>query len=191
VIGPVTSDAGTPRSAVRRPWLPACLAASGLTLERVQSMSYLVVEEMVEDIITITVSPWPAADGHGRLRFGETDVAEVAVPAAELYRQLYQGWLARRPHIGDVFAARVDREVLDAATQDVWDGPLGRLLPEGAYDLSAEARKVAKLALYAARSDILEHAEAVANGLDAKAVRNERPARYRPHLERSDPEVTT
>jgi hypothetical protein len=178
--GAVAAD--DPPDRVRRPWLPGCLAAHGLTTATVTELSYLVVEEMVEDVTAITVSPWPAADAHGRLRFDNTDITEVAVPTAVLHTELYRGWLSRRPRIGDVFASRVERAALAEAAEGVWSGPLQRLLPGAVYDLSAEARKVAKLALYAVRSDILDPAEARATDLDGKAVRNDRPAPSRAHL---------
>lgn len=179
--GPGFLAADDARGDVRRPWLPGCLAAHGLTTATVTGLSYLVVEEMVEDVTAITVSPWPAADGHGRLRFDDT-IAEVAVLTTELYAQLYQGWLSRRPRMGDVFAARLDRDLLEEAAEGVWTGPLARLLADGVYDLSVEARKVAKLAVYAVRSDIIDAADARANDLDVKAVRNNRPAPYRADL---------
>jgi hypothetical protein len=188
-----TTDAVTAedrRGSVRRPWLPACLAAHRLSTATVSELCYLVVEEMVEDVTTITLSPWPAADEHGRLRFDDTSIAEVAIPTATLHAQLYRSWLNRRPHIGDVFGASIDRAVLAEATEGVWDGPLGRLLTEGVYDLSAEARKVAKLAVYAMRSDVLEPSQAHSNRLDTRMVRNDRPAPYRPNLVGSDQEDT-
>jgi hypothetical protein len=166
------------RDDVRRPWLPGCLAAHGLTTATVGQLSYLVVEEMVEDITVVTVSPWPAADRYGRLRFQDSS-AEVAVPTAALYAQLYRGWLSRRPRIGDVFAARLDPGTLVETADVVWDGPLARLLPDGVYDLGAEARKVAKLAVYAVRNDIIDVAEAKENDLEVKAVRSDRPAPHR------------
>jgi hypothetical protein len=167
------------RDAVRRPWLPGCLAAHHLSPDTVSVLSYLVVEEIVEDVTVITVWPWPAADGHGRLRFDASTVREVAVPTEVLDDQLYRGWPGRSPHIGDVFAARVDERVLEEAAHDLWPGPLELLLPDGLYDLSAEARKVAKLALYAVRADVLDPAEAVAYDMTVTAVRDDRPAAHR------------
>jgi hypothetical protein len=187
---PDAMTAETSRGSVRRPWLPACLATHGLTTDTVAGLYYLVVEEMVEDITTLTLSPWPAADGHGRLRFDDTSIAEIAVPTATLHAQLYRSWLNRRPRIGDVFGAHIDRAVLAEATEGVWDGPLGRLLTKGVHDLSTEARKVAKLAVYAVRSDILEQSQAQANRQDAKVVRNDRPAPYRADLVGRDQETT-
>lgn len=177
-----TPPGAAERGRVRRPWLPGCLAAHGLTAETVAGLSYLVVEEMVEDVTAVTVSPWPAADGHGRLRFPDIDVGEVALPTTVLYAQLYRGWLGRRPRIGDVFAGRVDEDTVEEAAERVWTGPLARLLPDGVYDLSVEGRKLAKLAAYAVRSQVLDAPVARENALHHKAVRNDRPAPYRAHL---------
>ncbi|MPZ73954.1 MAG: hypothetical protein GEU74_12115 [Nitriliruptorales bacterium] len=147
------------------------------------SLSYLVVEEIVEEVTAITISAWPAADGRGRLRFEGTEPAEVAVTTEMLQAELYDGWLNRERRIGDVFAAVVNQDVLDEATESVWRGPLKRLLPGPVYDLTAEARTVAKLALYAARSDILTEGEAAANAMDEKEVRNDEPANHRAELD--------
>jgi hypothetical protein len=177
-------------AAVRRPWLPGCLSAPPhrLTTADVGELSYLVVEEMVEDVTVVTVSPWPAADAYGRLRFdGAAEAAEVAILTAALYRELYRGRISRRPRVGDVFAARVDRDALSAAPDGVWAQPLARLLPGPVYDLSAEARKVAKLAVYAVRSDIVDIDEAEANLLLTKAEQN-RPANALGRLDEADHE---
>jgi hypothetical protein len=177
------------RAAVRRPWLPGCLSAPPhrLTIADVRELSYLVVEEMVEDVTVVTVTPWPAADAYGRLRFDGAAEAEVAVPTAALYRELYRGRFSRRPRVGDVFAGRVDRGALATASGGVWDEPLARLLPGPVYDLTAEARKVAKLAVYAVRSDILDNEEAEASLLLAKAVQSQ-PAKALGRLDETDHE---
>lgn len=178
------------RAAVRRPWLPGCLSAPPhrLTTADVRDLSYLVVEEMVEDVTVITVTSWPAADAWGRLRFdGAAEAAEVAIPTAALDRELYRGRISRRPRVGDVFAARVDGDALAAALDGVWAQPLARLLPGPVYDLTVEARKVAKLAVHAVRSDILDIEEAEASLLLTKAERS-RPAKALGPLDDADHE---
>lgn len=169
-----TTDTGDD---VRRPWLPACLEEHHFTQDSVGSLSYIVVEEIVEDVTAFTIAPWPAADRHGRLRFDATEPAEVAVSTDMLHDELYRHWLHRERRIGDVFAAQVNQEVLAEASSGVWGGPLARLIPGPVYDLKAEARIVARLALYAARGDLLSPEEAAANGMDAKAVRNDEAAK--------------
>ena len=172
------------RAERRRPWLPACLSVHGLGVDDVAGFSYLVVEEIVEDVAGVTVSPWPAADGNGRLRFAAADVPEVGIPVAQLHEELYVGWLDRLPRIGDVFAGPLDDSLLPAAATSVWSGPLADLLPGPLYDLTQEARLVAKLAMYAVRSDILPMTRAEEYGMDDQAVRDrhwatmrERPGR--------------
>ena len=168
----------------RRPWLPACLSVHGLGLDDLGRFSYLVVEEIVEDVVGVTISPWPAADGIGRLRFDAGEAPEVGIGVAQLHEEVYDGWLDRLPRIGDVFGGPVDRSRLAGATTVVWSGPLAELLPGPLYDLTQEARLVAKLAMYAVRSDILPMARAEAYGMGDQAVRDrhwalvrERPGR--------------
>jgi hypothetical protein len=173
------------RDAVRRPWLPACLAAHGLGVADAAALSYVVVDELVEAVATLGVHPWPAADGHGRLRFDGGDRHDVTVDADRLHTQLYRGWLARRPRVGDVFAVRIDEQQLPRVMARPWEEPLGTLLVGPVYDLGAEARKVARLALHAVRSDLLTAPEAKANRLAERALRNERPAPRRSALDPS------
>lgn len=126
---------------------------------------------MVDEVTTLTVAAWPAADARGRLRFAATGVHEVTVLTDDLDAQLYDGWLPRRPRIGDVFASDVNREVLRQTRPAVWREPLVRLLPDMVYDLSEEARTAAKLALYGARTDLLSEDDVDRNDLrDASVV---------------------
>lgn len=158
----------------RTPWLPAGLAEHGLDLRAVQALSYLVVEEMVDDVATVTVSPWPAADRRGRLRFDLEGADEFAVALADLRSQIYEGWLTRAPRVGDVFAAEVDRERLQAPeARGVWNHPLDQLVAGPVYDLSVEARKVAKLAYYAAVTETLSAAQAHEYRMDERVERDE------------------
>jgi hypothetical protein len=183
----MTSRREADRDQLRIPWLPACLHEHGLDIESVQDLSYIVVEEIVEDVVTLTISPWPAADGHGRLRFDVAHVDELALPIQDLQTQIYQGWLRRRPHIGDVFAAIVDGEVLrSAGTRGLWVEPLERIVPGPVYDLSAEARKVAKLALYASITELLTEADVKEFNMEAKADRHATAAKVRQTVGRLD-----
>lgn len=157
-------------AAVRRPWLPHSLRALGLRESTVDRLSYLVLEEMVDEVTTLTVAAWPAADAYGRLRFATTGVHEVTVLTDDLNAQLYDGWLPRRARIGDVFASDVDRDVLRQASWAVWREPLVRLLPDVVYDLSGEGRTAAKLALYGARTDLLSEDDVDRNDLRGTEV---------------------
>ena len=175
------------RSRRRRPWLPACLAAHDLTVDDVQQLCYIVVEEIVEDAATLGLTPWPAADGHGRLRFDVAGVSDIAVGLRRLHTEVYLGWLGRRPRIGDVLAARIDHAAV-RRSGGLWDRPLRELLSGPVYDMSKEARLVAKLALYAVRSDVLPPQWAENLGMASRAERNRRPAPVRPSLAGTAPD---
>ncbi|HWB70691.1 MAG TPA: hypothetical protein VG452_00610 [Egibacteraceae bacterium] len=173
----------SPDQAVRRPWLPACLAAHGFTHGRVQARSYLVVDERVDDAVTVTVLAWPAADEDGRLRFDDLGGGrEIGLSLAALRDQLYRGWLRRPPRLGDVFAAALSARARAALKQQrelAWDEPLAGLVDGPVYDLSAEARRAAKLAFYAGVAAIHASEDAQRWELLPKADRGGEPAPVR------------
>jgi hypothetical protein len=149
---------------VRRPWVPACLAKE-FTADDVGGLVYVVVDEMVGDHVGLTINPWPYADADGRLRFPDRDQAfELALSKEDLAEQLYQPLgLERSPRVGDVFALRLSERGRDllARGEDVhWRDPVRELMVGRIYDISHEARKVAKLALYAMAAVPLSRAEA-------------------------------
>jgi hypothetical protein len=123
-------DAGTPPARVddldqvRRPWLPKSLV--GFTEQTVAPLSYIVVDEVLGNLVALAVSPWPKADGRGRLRFDDAaDRGHIIVHESELQHMLYDGWLRRKPRTGDAFAAAVTAEV-EARLARGEDVPLGR-----------------------------------------------------------------
>jgi hypothetical protein len=138
-----------------RSWKAPSLTTQGVDQ---RSLTYVIVEEMVGDTVGLSLYPWPAADSEGRLRF-ETDrqPTEVAVTCEELCGFLHRhelGFVAigtgrpedRELRAGDVFAVRIEGSLAG--------GP-GRPL-EGwreLYDISADAREVAKLAYYGALTE--------------------------------------
>ncbi len=155
-----------PGSAPKRPWLPARLAAHGFTQKSVRALWYVVVEEMVDGVAGLTVSAWPYADQAGRLRFQPDDTTrdsfEVSIPLARLRGELYAGFVERDPRIGDVFAVRLDPSQEPGprrARRRRWNRSLDRLFVD-VYDISAEARKVAKLAFYASVAEAWTHEQA-------------------------------
>jgi hypothetical protein len=100
----------------------------------------------------------------------------VATTLPEL-RQVYRALqLERDPRVGDVFAAELDwdavrghdEEDLVAAVADLVKGPI--------YDLSAEARTVAKLATYAALAAVLSDDQVEAWNLRDTVERSEAAA---------------
>jgi hypothetical protein len=81
--------------------------------------------------------------------------------------------------VGDVFAVELSprAEALLAAGDDVrWDRPLAELVVGPVYDLSQEARTVAKLALGAVAAPVLSPGRAAAWDVDGKVDRTVRPA---------------
>jgi hypothetical protein len=143
---------------VRRPWTPGCLQQHGFDAQRVVALSYVVIDEIIDDVVGLAISDWPAADGAGRVRFDHPEAeVEVGVPLERLDDELYEGRLERDPRVGDVFAATMTAAGRSrmAAGLEVWDEPLAGLLGETVYDLSREARKVAKLAFFGAMAPIV------------------------------------
>jgi hypothetical protein len=50
-----------------RPWTPPCVPQD--LLDDHARLSYVVVDEIVGDTVTLAVAPWPGSDEHGRVRF--------------------------------------------------------------------------------------------------------------------------
>ncbi|HWB70986.1 MAG TPA: hypothetical protein VG452_02120 [Egibacteraceae bacterium] len=171
---------------VRRPWLPAPLAAHGFDADSVQALSYVLVDEQVDDAVTVTVLPWPAADGSGRLRFDDLASArEIGLSLKALRAELYKGWLGRRPRVGDVFAATLSpeaRAALETQRELAWERPLAELVDGPVYDLSAEARMAAKLAFYAGVAAVHDAEDAQAWQMLDQADTSAGPAPVRSEL---------
>jgi hypothetical protein len=135
-----------------------------------------VVDETLGRLASLEVSPWPHADGAGRLRFPRcADRGHVVVHRAELKHALYEGWLHREPRAGDAFAARVTpalEERLARGGDVLLDGRLrlADVLLDEVHDLSAEARTVVKLAYHAAMAPVISFEEAVHRAQDGKVV---------------------
>ncbi|MDP8929106.1 MAG: hypothetical protein M3O70_11185 [Actinomycetota bacterium] len=157
------------------------MAAHGFTQKSVRALWYVVVEEIVDGVAGLTVSAWPYADQAGRLRFQADDTThdsfEVSIPLTRLRSELYAGFVERDPRIGDVFAMRLDPSQEAGPRRDRrrrWNRSLGRLFID-VYDISAEARKVAKLAFYASVADAWTHEQATDhNLLEGNAVAADR-----------------
>jgi hypothetical protein len=154
-------------------WLPMSLREAGHTLGSVGRLSYIVVDEIVDDVVTLAVHAWPVADAAGRVRFPDLAACRhVAVSLHVLQTQLYRGWLTRAPRLGDVFGAVLTEGARRrlAVDDDVrWRRGLHALLETPVYDLSADARVVAKLAYYAAMAPVLAKKEVDRWGLAEKA----------------------
>lgn len=173
-----------------RPWLPQALTAhpefSGPdAAEAVRRLCYIVVDELVDDAVGLTVSAWPYADDNGRLRFPQGVLANVGCTRAAVQAQLY-GAGVRSIRVGDVFGARLAPPVAErlAAAGHSVDVQVSRpdeLLEGPVYDLTTAARTVGKLAYYGAMSTVITEWQARRDNLMALARRGEPPSRVR-HL---------
>lgn len=154
------------------PWLPAALRQFGPDV--LAGFSYVVVDEITNNVATLVVAAWPRIDEHGRVRFPRlAQRYPVAVPLPALRQELYRGLVRREPRVGDVFAAdeppstvraRIDeyarRRQLPEGIEPLWLEPLAALLPGRIYDISPHARTAAKLAYYGAMTAKLSPAQA-------------------------------
>ena len=142
-----------------RLWVPPSLRAVD-----VGSLVYVVVEELLEDAVNLLVSDWPGLDEEGRLQFSGPPI-EVVADRKQLAQFLavhrLPAELRERPlRTGDTFAFRPAsdlRPLLEESNE--------RLTPEQwitppVYDVSADARDVAKAAFYGAVTPTLDPAAA-------------------------------
>ena len=153
------------RSGKNPPWHPASLSDLELTEADLRALSYVVVDEMVGPVAALEVSAWPTTDRAGRIRFEDSAKGDLVVPVDELTERLYRGWLRRAPRVGDVLATRLDRKLVARLQtgDDVEIGQrtdLGDVLGHEVYDVSADARTVAKIAFHAAATLPIPRAEA-------------------------------
>ena len=127
-----------------------------------RGLFYVVVEEILGGAIGLTVSDWPEVDTSGRMRF-PSPARLVGVDRAWLDEQLTEHRLPRSPEIarrelriGDVFAvAGVELAIAPGESELTitgWTPPI--------YDLTAEARAAAKIALYGAVAPVLDPEQA-------------------------------
>lgn len=166
------------------PWLPASLRAHDLTVSDAKSLAYIVIDEIVDDVATLAIHPWPVADEQGRVRFPELGACRhAAVSVRALETELYHGWLEREPRVGDVFgAALTDAGRRRLSRHDDTRCQLRSLLSPPVYDLSPDARIAAKLAYYAAMAPVLPGEKARRWNLSEKEASSAGPARVRPYL---------
>ena len=161
------------RNADLRPWAPPGLLDA--LSEPPERLRYVVVDEIVDDLVTLAVAPWPGSDDKGRVRFpDDLPSGHLLVHLDELRRCLYGNWPRRSPRVGDAFATALeDGAAAELTSRDVvLDGGrrLADVMPGTVADLSVEARNVAKLAYFAAVAGVQDHATAVSLG-QAKEVK--------------------
>jgi hypothetical protein len=126
------------------PWAPEDLPIAS---EDLGGWSYVVVEEIVDDVALLRRWPWPVVDPLGRLLWpdgAEHDSGAAAVDLELLKAQLYgPNPIEREPRCGDTFAAPrgADERRRSKRVEDLRD-----LLGDAVYDISADAREAAKIA---------------------------------------------
>ena len=140
----------------RRPWKPRGVNLPSAELAR---LSYIVVDEIVEDNAALSVSPWPSVDDRGRLVFGVEPALAVQASVGAFVRYLGRADFRSRRRLetlrmGDAFAARVRRERLDHAAEQLLRPSAWLVGP--VYDIHSPARDKAKEAFYAAVAPTLK-----------------------------------
>jgi hypothetical protein len=144
-----------------RPWLPASLARHDFTQDTVGELSYVFLDEIVDRTVTFLIHPWPVADQLGRVRFsGREQQVELPARLPEVQRLLYRRFRRRDPRPGDAFAARIRPDALQTLRAGDEPPDLTATVDGLVYDLSVEARLVAKLAYYGSLAAILPERKA-------------------------------
>lgn len=110
-------------------------------------LSHIVVDEMIDDIAGLSLSPWPLVDDRARVRFPRGNSAEIAIPIESLQRAVHASRkrfaeaglipaeLAGRPiELGDVFAAEIEvlhpQQAKRKLTESELDTELGHLFDD-------------------------------------------------------------
>ncbi len=133
-----------------------------------RELRYLVIDEFIQDVLTLAVSGWPKIDHDGRLEFPEpTTGVKLRVPALEAFLTAHrqsppqappaegaEAFRQRPLRLGDAFAAA---EALPPgeASRALEPGAVPFVVPDEwlrppVYDITAAARLAAKLAFYSA-----------------------------------------
>jgi hypothetical protein len=136
------------------------------------SLSYIVVDELEQEIVGLVVSPWPRVDERGRLHFGgEEESFHVTVDEERLGALLARrrdpivrdavhdatmdALRRRKLAIGDVFAAPIEGRRFRRSPVD----PARLIRSSRVLDITAIARAVAKGQTAAALAGLLDPAE--------------------------------
>jgi hypothetical protein len=170
-LGDPSKHPATKTSEQMRPWKAPALQNEDVDLA---NLTYVVVDEIVDDLVGLSLSPWPKADPKGRLRFGiEGDPVHVGVELHDLCtfltneRRMEFVPVSRTPtehpkrelRIGTVLAIEV-KNPGSSEWKASLDQHVGRV-----FDITADAREVAKLAYYGAMTEQWDHRHAEQLGL--------------------------
>ena len=140
----------TPPPVGKRLWRPE---GPGLPKRGLARLSYIVVDEIVQDDADVSLTPWPKVDDSGRLVFSDEPALYVRASVEELTEFLAN--TDKRPprsstaiRMGTVLAAvvRADRLSTPAGSPV----PPSEWLVPPVYDISTAARNKANAAFYAA-----------------------------------------
>jgi hypothetical protein len=140
----------TPPPVGKRFWKPE---GRGMPRSGFASLSYIVVDEIVQNDADLSATPWPRVDDRGRLVFSEEPARYVRTDVRELADFLQATDLRPRGRstairMGTTLAAEVRADKL-ARPGDKPVSPTSWLVPP-IYDISEAARNKAKAAFYAA-----------------------------------------
>lgn len=174
------------------PWAPEDLP---IPADQLGSWDYVVVEELVDDVVLLRRWPWPVVDPLGRLLWpdgAEHDTAAAAVDLRLLKLQLYvPNGIARQPRCGDAFAAHAAHPQWRRRRTDDLRSLLG---DTEIYDISADAREAGKMAhqastgaIRAAQAAERESVDEVQRTLRRRAEQQLRPLQLSPPPEFSPP----
>ena len=132
----------------RRPWRPPSLKRKAVDP---QSLTYLLVDEIVGDVAGLSLSGWPAADPKGRLRFDVEGNPLHLFVGTEAFQSFLVSQGVRKEErglrVGDAFAV----QIVKTPTADSVE-PLTTWV-RAIYDVTRDARYVAKLMFYGAITD--------------------------------------
>jgi hypothetical protein len=142
-----------------RPWDPRHPRARHLVKEH-DRLVYVVVDEIVDGWVGLSVSPWPHADDEGRLRFCDPDGAVdvgTSVQALQVFLKP-EDPESIEPRVGHTYAARAKERAAAALLDDLrrraghGEARLAHLdeFIVDPVDLTEHGRRLAKLACYGA-----------------------------------------
>jgi hypothetical protein len=192
ILTTVTNGAESPDQQ-HTPWRPPSLGELPVDEELARHL-YVVVEEEIDDVVGLLVSPWPCARDDGRLKFhSDAPEVEVAVDRHELQERLasrevpeptvdaaggpqaIEELRSRPAEVGDVYAVFSGPQPPTPEELEDLSGKRGAIeWMATVIDITADAREAAKIATYEALTPPL--AEDVADALRRKAHGEPGPA---------------
>ncbi len=148
-----------PPPAGEKPWRPRGIRVAD---DELAKLSYIVVDEIVDDDAYVSVSRWPAVDDRGRLVFADDPALGIRTNVEALMAYLSttdfrSGRRSKPLRMGAAFAAAVRTDRLPG--DDGPPVPPAEWLVPPVYDISSPARDKAKESFYAAVAPTLRPEE--------------------------------